>query len=139
MQTTQSRPKPECRCGGKTVYFRAYNGESLCARCFNDSIFEKVKKTISKYEMLRFGDRVGIAVSGGKDSTSLMFILSKIMKGHGSQLVALTIDEGIAGYREESIRNAETMAEELSTPLKVGAYKDFFGLTLDEVMHERNE
>jgi len=134
-----TKPKAECRCGGKTVYFRAYNGESLCARCFNDSIFEKVKKTISKYEMLRFGDRVGIAVSGGKDSTSLMFILSKIMKGHGSQLVALTIDEGIAGYREESIRNAETMAEELSTPLKVGAYKDFFGLTLDEVMHERDE
>ncbi|MHB8568518.1 MAG: hypothetical protein ACYC9U_15695, partial [Nitrososphaerales archaeon] len=35
---TELSTKRACRCGGKTVYFRAYNGESLCANCFNDSI-----------------------------------------------------------------------------------------------------
>ena len=100
----QTKPRPQCRCGGKTVFFRAYNGESLCERCFNESIFEKVKKTISKYDMLHYGDKVGVAVSGGKDSTSLLYILNSIMKGHGSELYALTIDEGIEGYREESVR-----------------------------------
>ena len=138
MQTAQTRPKLECRCGGKTVYFRAYNGESLCASCFNDSIFEKVKRTISKYNMLRFGDRVGVAVSGGKDSTSLLYILSKIMKGHGSELFAITIDEGIEEYREESVRNAERLAEDLSIPLLVRSYKELFGLSLDEAMIERS-
>ena len=121
------------------MYFRAYNGESLCAECFNESIFEKVKKTISKYEMLRYGDRIGVAVSGGKDSTSLLYILSDIMKGHGSELVALTIDEGIEGYREESIRNAEKVAADLSVPLEVGSYKELFGVSLDEAMHQRDE
>jgi len=121
------------------VYFRAYNGESLCGNCFNESIFEKVKKTISKYNMLRFGDRVGVAISGGKDSTSLLYILSKIMKGHGSELIAITIDEGINEYREESIRNAEKLAEDLSIPLVVRSYKELFGLSLDEAMIERSE
>lgn len=120
------------------MYFRSYNGESLCAECFSSSITEKVKKTISKYEMLRYGDKVGVALSGGKDSTSLLYILSNIMKGHGSQLYALTIDEGIEGYREESIRNAESLAQELSIPLLVASYKEFFGQSLDEALEERN-
>jgi cytoplasmic tRNA 2-thiolation protein 1 len=134
-----AKPNPECRCGGKTVYFRAYNGESLCAACFNDSIYEKVKKTISKYGMLGYGDRVAVALSGGKDSTSLLRILSKITEGHASKLLAITIDEGISGYRDESVRNAEKITSELSIPLVVRSYKDFFGISLDEAMHARTE
>ncbi|HZW56814.1 MAG TPA: TIGR00269 family protein [Nitrososphaerales archaeon] len=127
-----------CRCGGKTVYFRAYNGESLCAECFNNSIIGKVKKTISKYEMLRYGDKVGVAVSGGKDSTSLLYILSKITQGHGTKLFALTIDEGIEGYREEAIKNAKDLAEKLSVELLVCSYREFFGQTLDSALKDRS-
>lgn len=140
-EKTQSKQKasPQCRCGGKTVYFRAYNGESLCTRCFNDSIFEKTKKAISKYNMLHFGDKVGVAVSGGKDSTSLLYVLNEVMKGHGSKLFALTINEGIEGYRDEAVRNAERLAEKLSIPLLVCSYKDFFGFTLDEALERRKD
>src|SRR5579872_1959609 len=120
------KAKAQCRCGGKTVYYRAYNGESLCASCFNDSIVQKVKKTISKYEMLHYGDRLAVAVSGGKDSTSLLFILNQVMKDHGSELLALSIDEGISGYRDESISNAESLAEKLSVPLLVLSYRELF-------------
>ncbi len=139
MEFRMAKPKPQCRCGGKTVYFRAYNGESLCQTCFNESIFEKVKKTISKYGMLKYGDRVGMALSGGKDSTSLLHIMSKIVKGHASELLAITIDEGISGYREESIKNAEKITTELSIPLFVKSYSDLFGISLDEAMEVRSE
>jgi cytoplasmic tRNA 2-thiolation protein 1 len=87
--------------------------------------------------MLNYGDKVGLAVSGGKDSTSLLYIMSRIMKGHGSELYALTIDEGIEDYREESVRNAEALSKDLNVPLLVGSYKDFFGLSLDEALEER--
>ena len=120
------------------MFFRAYNGESLCSNCFNNSIFDKVKRTISKYCMLRYKDKVAVALSGGKDSTSLLYILNTVMKGHGSQLLALTIDEGIQGYREESIKNAKTLTESLSVPLLVSSYKEYFGHSLDKVLEERN-
>ncbi len=134
-----ARPKGNCRCGARSVYFRSYNGESLCAICFTASIFEKAKKVISKYGMLHYRDSVAVALSGGKDSSSLLYVLSEVMKGHGSKLQALTIDEGIAGYRDESIRNAERLAEKLSIPLLVCSYKDFFGFTLDEALQNRNK
>jgi cytoplasmic tRNA 2-thiolation protein 1 len=139
METMRAKPKSQCRCGEKTVYFRAYNGESLCSSCFTSSIYEKVKKTISKYGMLQYGDRVGVALSGGKDSSSLLQIMYDIMKGHGSQLFAITIDEGIEGYREESVKNAEKMASKLSVPLIVRSYKEYYGLSLDEAMATRSE
>ncbi len=135
----QARAKPSCRCGKRTVYFRAYNGESLCSECFSSSIVEKVKKTISKYDMLHYGDSVGVALSGGKDSTSLLYVLSTIMKGHGSKLFALTIDEGIQGYRDEAVKNAENLCSELSIPILVSSYKEFFGFSLDEALKERDE
>ncbi len=135
----RAKASPTCRCGGKTVYFRAYNGESLCSKCFNDSIFEKTKKAISKYDMLHYGDRVGVAVSGGKDSTSLLYVLSEITKGHGTKLYALTVDEGIDGYREEAVKNAERLAKKLSIPMLVSSYKELFGFTLDEALQERSE
>lgn len=121
------------------MYFRAYNGESLCSVCFKDSIVEKTKRAISKYDMLHYGDKLGVAVSGGKDSTSLLYVLSEITKGHGTKLYALTIDEGIEGYREEAVRNAEKLAESLSIPILVCSYKELFGFSLDEALHERNE
>ncbi|MGI0083860.1 MAG: ATP-binding protein, partial [Nitrososphaerales archaeon] len=135
----RAKASRSCRCGGKTVYFRAYNGESLCSNCFNDSIIEKTKRVISKYGMLRYGDKVGVAVSGGKDSTSLLYVLNQITKGHGTKLYALTIDEGIEGYREESVKNAERLAESLSIPILVCSYKELFGLDLDEAMRKRDE
>ncbi|MHB8567824.1 MAG: TIGR00269 family protein [Nitrososphaerales archaeon] len=136
---TELSTKRACRCGGKTVYFRAYNGESLCANCFNDSIIEKVKKAISKYDMLHYGDSVGVALSGGKDSTSLLYIMSKITEGHGTKLSALTIDEGIEGYRDEAMRNAKALCEKLSVPLIICSYKEFFGHTLDSTLEERDK
>lgn len=84
--------------------------------------------------MLRYGDRVAVALSGGKDSTSLLYIMSRIMQGHGSELLAITIDEGIEGYREESVRNAKKIAADLSVQLFVRSYKEYFDLTLDEAM-----
>jgi len=60
------------------VYFRRYSGEKLCKKCFCESIEEKVRATIAKYEMLEFNDKTMIAVSGGKDSLTLLRILHKI-------------------------------------------------------------
>src|SRR5882762_5972388 len=88
------------RCGEKPSYYtRRYSGESLCADCFKETMVEQVARTISKYGMLRRGERVGVAVSGGKDSLSLLRILHELnrgpMSGSRGELVALTVDEGV--------------------------------------------
>jgi len=121
---------------GKVVYFRAYSGERLCSRCFTKTFEKRVAKTIAKYDMLRYDDRIAVAVSGGKDSLALLRVLAKIeAKFPESSIVAITVDEGISVYRDEAIKNAEDFISKMGNieHVKV-SFKELFGFTLDDVV-----
>ena len=116
------------------VYFRRYSGEKLCKKCFCESIEEKVRATIAKYEMLEFNDKTMIAVSGGKDSLTLLHILHKIEQEFPkAEICAVTIDEGIKGYRDEAVKLAEQAYAELDIEYTVLSFKELYGYTLDEI------
>jgi cytoplasmic tRNA 2-thiolation protein 1 len=125
------------RCGGAVFYTRRYSGETLCARCFTDSIKEKTRRTISKYGMIGHGERVGVAVSGGKDSLSLLGVLHEQLQGN--ELVALSVDEGVAGYRDEALEHAKSVTRKLGVEHITLSYKELFGFSLDEALDWKDE
>ena len=91
------------KCSGNPVYFRKYSGERLCSNCFSISIIEKTRKTIKKHKMLKYGEKIAVGVSGGKDSLALLDILVKMQRENEYELVAITIDYGFNYYREEAV------------------------------------
>ena len=92
------------KCENTAVYSRRYSGENLCSGCFSNSILHKAAKTISKYKMIKNNELVCVGVSGGKDSLVLLDILNKMSKTHNFRILAVTIDEGIPGYRDEALK-----------------------------------
>jgi len=122
------------RCGGKPFYTRRYSGEILCADCFRDSIAEKTKRTVSKYRMFGPHERIAVAVSGGKDSLSLLKVLSRLYLPRRNEIIAISVDEGVAGYRDEALAHARAFAKELDVEQLVVSYKDLFGFSLDEAL-----
>ncbi len=119
----------------KAFFFRSYSGMSLCKRCFTESIEEKTRATIAKYQMFRFDDTIAVAVSGGKDSVSLLQILAKIELRHPkARLVAITVDEGIKGYRDEALKIAAENCEKLGVEHRVVSFKELFGYTFDQMV-----
>ena len=127
------------RCGGNPFYTRRYSGETLCVQCFKDSISEKTKRTVSRYRMIGPRDRIAVAVSGGKDSLSLLKVLSGLYLARRNELVAISVDEGVAGYREEALAHARALAVELGIEHVVVSYKDLFGFSLDEALDWKEE
>jgi len=126
-----------CRvCKSREAFFlRPYSGERLCRKCFVRSIEDKTRATIAEYDMLGFEDRVAVAVSGGKDSLSLLHVLAKLERSFPkASLVAITVDEGIRGYRDEALKIAASNCRELGIEHEVVSFKELFGLTLDEVV-----
>jgi uncharacterized protein (TIGR00269 family) len=125
------------KCDREAVYFRVYSGEAYCVKHFIASIEEKVRSTIRKYRMLDIDDRIAVGVSGGKDSLTLLRILAKIERRFPkAKLYAITIDEGIERYREESIKLASREASKLGVQHIVVSFEELYGLTLDDMIAE---
>jgi len=119
----------------EAFYFRRYSGEKLCKKCFAKSIEGKVKATIAKYQMLNYNDKIAVAVSGGKDSLSLLHILAKIERRYPkASLVAITVDEGIKGYRDEALKIAAENCKKLNIEHHVTSFKELYGFTLDSIV-----
>ena len=125
------------RCENQAAYTRKYSGQKLCSQCFSNSIVRKTAKTISKYNMIKYDDLVAVAVSGGKDSLALLKIIHEMASTHHFKIIVITIDEGIAGYRNEALEIVEKFCSELNVKHKVYSYKDLFELTLDEALELR--
>ncbi|MGA3296003.1 MAG: tRNA 2-thiocytidine biosynthesis TtcA family protein [Candidatus Bathyarchaeia archaeon] len=122
-------------CHDSAVYSREYEGVSFCGKCFRHAIEEKVRRTVVKHAMLSYDDHIAIAVSGGKDSLTLLNIFVKLERRFPrSKLTAICVDEGIEGYRDEALDLASKECKRLEIKQIVVSYRDLFGTTTDEIV-----
>ena len=122
------------RCENAAAYTRRYSGESLCGECFSISIVRKTARTISRHSMIRRGDDVAVAVSGGKDSLSLLHVLHQLSGRGGYSVRAVTVDEGIPGYRDEALDIARGYCSSLDIECSMTSYEELYGTTLEEAL-----
>jgi uncharacterized protein (TIGR00269 family) len=95
---------------------------------------EKVLKNIRQYKLIERGDKILIALSGGKDSIMTLDVLKTLENRHIVDLIAVTIDEGISGYRREGVEIAKKYTSEIGVEHRVVSFKEYLGITLDEMM-----
>jgi uncharacterized protein (TIGR00269 family) len=128
------------KCLEKSIVFRRDSNTHLCESHFVDAFEETVKHTIEDNNMIVEGDRIAVALSGGKDSTALIYVLNKILsKRKNISVFAITIDEGIKGYREDTIKSARNISGNLGIDHIIVSFKERYGLDLDEMIEARRE
>lgn len=128
------------KCGNKAIMSQKCSGVHLCIRHFEEDFQEKVKDTVNKGQMVRGGDRIAVALSGGKDSATLLHVLNKILFSQNDiELFAITVDEGIKGYREDTIKSARKITEDLGIKHIIVSFKKEYGLGLDEIISKKKE
>ncbi len=128
------------KCDAPAIYFRRYTSEALCKTCLIRTTQRRVRLTINKRKMFRETDRIGVAISGGKDSAVLLQILHDIEADFPrATLHPFTIDEGIQGYRDKALEAARSLVNSLDLSLHVVSFKQLFGHTLDSIVHNRGE
>lgn len=122
-------------CGRRAVYDRRYAGVMLCDRCLIKSVEKRFRGAVAKHKLISPGERIAVAVSGGKDSVACLHLLAGYCSWRNCELVAITIDEGIRGYRDHSLPIVEENAELLGVKHFVVSFKQAFGTTLDQIVH----
>jgi cytoplasmic tRNA 2-thiolation protein 1 len=122
----------------RAVIIRPKNRHKLCRTCFL-SVFEtEIHETIVSTKLFHHGEKIAIGASGGKDSTVLASMMKTLNEryGYGLELVLLSIDEGIKGYRDDSLETVKRNAMQYDMPLSIVGYDELYGWTMDQVVEQ---
>ena len=121
-------------CSKPAVTIIRYAKLRLCSEHFIEFIQRRVLKTIERYGLIKSGWGVLIAVSGGKDSTALLHILSLISRQLGFNVLALHLDLGITDYSRRAKEVVELLCRDLKAPLITIDLKELLGVRLSDLI-----
>jgi cytoplasmic tRNA 2-thiolation protein 1 len=167
-------PKSCALCqNAKAILRRPKTGQQICKECFFKVFETEVHNTITESRLFKSGDRVAIGASGGKggcvyscflaickpnicaDSTVLAYVMKTLNERYqyGLNLYLLSIDEGITGYRDDSLevspylpyvlqpnvtcdlpQTVKRNQQQYDMPLKILSYHELYGWTMDRVV-----
>ncbi|KAL8716591.1 MAG: hypothetical protein Q9225_006092 [Loekoesia sp. 1 TL-2023] len=122
----------------RALIIRPKNHQKLCKTCFLHLFETEIHNTITSNSLFHPGERIAIGASGGKDSTVLASVLKTLNERHnyGLDLHLLSIDEGIKGYRDDSLETVKRNAIQYSMPLSIVGYDELYGWTMDQVVSQ---
>jgi uncharacterized protein (TIGR00269 family) len=97
-------PRAKCvKCGAPARIRLNYANAWLCDAHFKEHLKERVKGNLLKYNMVKGGDTLLLAVSGGKDSVALMSFLDEIAPELKVNVVAVHIVLGMGEFSDRSL------------------------------------
>lgn len=122
--------------GRKAVVKRPKNLQKLCKECFFLVFETEIHHTITAGGLFARGEKVAIGASGGKDSTVLASVLKTLNEryDYGLELVLLSIDEGIKGYRDDSLATVKRNQQQYDMALQIVSYKELYDWLMDEIV-----
>lgn len=100
---------------------------------FNEMIFSRINNLISEYDLIKEGELIAVALSGGKDSVLTLHALKEYQEILDFDLVAISVDEGIKGYRGHGIDAAVNNAHDLDIELIQKSFLEDEGFALDDI------
>lgn len=103
---------------------------------FNEMIFSRINRLIRDYNLINEGELIAVALSGGKDSVLTLHALNNYQKFLDFDLVAISVDEGIKGYRSHGIDAAVNNAKDLGIDLIQKSFLEDEGFALDDIYQE---
>lgn len=121
------------RCGKDAITELRYAGLKFCRDCFIQYFERRVAKTVSENKYLEGAKSIAVAVSGGKDSAAVLYIMNKIAKTKRINLFAIFIDGEAKGYDDLLLKNAKLLCKKLGVKLHIFSLKKEFGFTLDQI------
>ena len=107
--------------------------ETINKKEFNKKIYNRINKLIDDYQLINEDERIVVALSGGKDSVLTLHALKQYQKHLNFELIAVSVDEGIEGYRSHGIDSAIKNAEKLNIPLIQKSFEEEENFTLDQI------
>lgn len=129
----------KCRkCRQPAVHHLRQHRLALCREHYLDWFVEQTRRTIVRYGMSFPGERILVAVSGGKDSLALWDVLWRL----DFPADGLYINLGIRGeipYSDQSQQSAEIFARERNLNLKIVQVEESYGKSIPQLAEQTRQ
>ncbi|KAK0040575.1 cytoplasmic tRNA 2-thiolation protein 1 [Biomphalaria pfeifferi] len=125
-------------CDKKAILKRPKTEDAMCKDCFFWAFEEEIHYTITSANLFTPGETVAIGASGGKDSTVLAHTMKILNEryNYGLNLILLSVDEGITGYRDDSLETVKRNQQQYELPLTIVSYEELYGWTMDAIVKQ---
>jgi uncharacterized protein (TIGR00269 family) len=124
-------------CEESAIVDQPYRGGHVCRRHFLASVEDRIRSAFHR-QLPRFSHgTVAVALSGGKDSAVALRAAHRYFGRRPTvRLVAVTVDEGIEGYRSATLDAAQRLTEQLGVEHRVVRAESELGTTTDRAAAE---
>lgn len=120
------------KCRQPAVFRMRHHRLAFCQPHYLDWFIEQTARTIEKYHMFAPGDRVLLAVSGGKDSLALWDVLWRLGYAVDGLYINLGIESSEGQYSNDSQEYASTFARQNSLELRIVNVQESYGQTIPQ-------
>jgi len=124
-------------CSAPAVVDQPYRGGHACADHLRASVEDRVRREMHR-QLPRFhGGTIAVALSGGKDSATALALTRDYFAGRPDvALLAVSVDEGIPGYRPATLVAAAELCRSLGVEQTVVRAEERLGTTTDATARE---
>ncbi|HZX45466.1 MAG TPA: tRNA 2-thiocytidine biosynthesis TtcA family protein, partial [Candidatus Nanoarchaeia archaeon] len=113
------------------MVYISQSGQKLSNKAFLDYFEKKVRKTIRVWGLLGKKEKILVACSGGKDSTTALYLIKKIVAGNRNISVeAIHVDPSIGEYSKINRENIVRFCSENGIKLHLTSFREEFGYSL---------
>jgi uncharacterized protein (TIGR00269 family) len=124
-------------CSRPAIVDLPYRGEHLCDAHLARSVEERFRREMHRQLPGFAGGTIAVALSGGKDSAVALALAHRYFGRRPTvRLVALSVDEGIDGYRAATLRAADALTGRLGVEHRVVRAETAIGTTTDRRARE---
>ncbi len=117
-------------CCIKNPVITLYSGDKLCKDCFLTYFEKKVRKTIRTYGLIGKKEKILVAVSGGKDSTVVLYLLNKIVKNRNVSIEAYHVNLEVGEYSRKNLKNITDFCKRNKIKLYKTSFRKEFGYSV---------
>ncbi|HEV2165968.1 MAG TPA: TIGR00269 family protein [Thermoplasmata archaeon] len=123
------------RCVEEASIDRPYARDHLCEAHLRETVWDRARRELHRQAPRFHRGVVAVALSGGKDSAAALSIAHRYFGRRPTvRLVAVSVDEGIRGYRSATLSRAAELCRRLGVEHRVWAARDELGTTTDEAV-----
>jgi uncharacterized protein (TIGR00269 family) len=120
-------------CDQEAVIDQPYQRAHLCESHFLESVVERTRRELHRQAPGFGGGTIAVALSGGKDSAVSLALTQRYFgRRPNVEIVAISVDEGISGYRPATLEKARELTEQLGVAHQVVRFSNEYGTTTEQ-------